>query len=272
MEVEPIVKVAEDMICLIDSPTFGHGFYDAVNRMIGIDHCTVFICDEAAPRTLVAEAKTDRAAIQVRQLASSYITGGYLRDPIWNTCGDASNRTLLRSPVEFADRQYRQEFYEEPNVKHELALTAVRGRERIYASFYRENGSPDFSGHDIDWLRTFGGLIAQVIGKHAEIRLRCQAAKTADSEAEPPQQASRQEIFDQVLAAISNPRTLLTRREAQICASIVLGYTILGISMNLGISVNTVATHRKRAYAKLHISSQNELFARYFSLVQGVAS
>jgi DNA-binding CsgD family transcriptional regulator len=53
---------------------------------------------------------------------------------------------------------------------------------------------------------------------------------------------------------------LLTRREAEVCTGIVLGYTILGLSMNLGISVNTVATHRKRAYAKLRISSQNELF------------
>jgi len=56
----------------------------------------------------------------------------------------------------------------------------------------------------------------------------------------------------------------LTQREADVCAAIALGYTTLGIGLNLGISVNTVATHRKRAYAKLGISCQNELFARYF--------
>ncbi len=61
----------------------------------------------------------------------------------------------------------------------------------------------------------------------------------------------------------------LTQREAEICASIALGYTTLGISLKLGISINTVATHRKRAYAKLGISSQNELFARYFDNMGG---
>ncbi|WP_407671862.1 helix-turn-helix transcriptional regulator [Paraburkholderia acidiphila] len=34
----------------------------------------------------------------------------------------------------------------------------------------------------------------------------------------------------------------------------------MGISLILGISLNTVATHRKRAYAKLCLSSRTELF------------
>jgi DNA-binding CsgD family transcriptional regulator len=268
MDVQPVLKVAEDLVCLIDSSTFGQSFYDTVNRMIGIDHCTVFVCDEATPRTLVAEARTHSAAACVRQLASSYIAGGYLRDPIWNTCEQANSRTLLLSPLEFSDPRYRHEFYEQPNVKNELAVTATRGRERIYASFYRENGSPDFSCGEIEWLQTFGSLIIQVIAKHAEIRLRSREEGPPCAPPEEQHQLSRQQMFQQVLTAISHQSTHLTRREAEICASIVLGYTVLGISMNLGISVNTVATHRKRAYAKLRVSSQNELFARYFSLVQ----
>jgi DNA-binding NarL/FixJ family response regulator len=52
----------------------------------------------------------------------------------------------------------------------------------------------------------------------------------------------------------------------------VLGYTVLGMSLNMRISVNTVATHRKRAYTKLRISSQNELFARYFDTVHRIQS
>ena len=56
----------------------------------------------------------------------------------------------------------------------------------------------------------------------------------------------------------------LTPREAEVCASIVLGWTVRGASSRLQISMHTVATHRKRAYSKLGIGSQNELFARYF--------
>ncbi|WP_189622426.1 helix-turn-helix transcriptional regulator [Novosphingobium colocasiae] len=60
----------------------------------------------------------------------------------------------------------------------------------------------------------------------------------------------------------------LSHREAEICAGIIMGYSTEAIGLNCMISVNTVATHRKRAYAKLGISSQNELFLRYFSAVR----
>ena len=59
----------------------------------------------------------------------------------------------------------------------------------------------------------------------------------------------------------------LTPREAQVCASITLGGNVLDISRTLGISAHTVATHRKRAYFKLGICSQNQLFAFYFEAI-----
>lgn len=53
----------------------------------------------------------------------------------------------------------------------------------------------------------------------------------------------------------------LTPRQTEVCARIVLGYSILAISLELGITQNTVSTLRKRAYSRLGISRQNELFA-----------
>ncbi|MEM7283725.1 MAG: helix-turn-helix transcriptional regulator, partial [Pseudomonadota bacterium] len=53
----------------------------------------------------------------------------------------------------------------------------------------------------------------------------------------------------------------LTDRERQVCARIVLGMTSDGIAADLGVGSQTVLTYRKRAYARLDISSQNALFA-----------
>lgn len=57
----------------------------------------------------------------------------------------------------------------------------------------------------------------------------------------------------------------LTQRELEICAMIVTGHRAEAIGSLLGISPNTVATHRKNAYAKLKISSQTELFGILFT-------
>ena len=52
----------------------------------------------------------------------------------------------------------------------------------------------------------------------------------------------------------------LTGQEAEVCLRILLGITSEGIGIDLGISRNTVLTYRKRAYARLNISSQHQLF------------
>ena len=51
----------------------------------------------------------------------------------------------------------------------------------------------------------------------------------------------------------------LPRRELQVCTLIASGTSSEGIALELGVSLNTVLTYRKRAYVRLGISSQNEL-------------
>lgn len=256
-----LLEPVGDMVSLIGSRAFGSGFYHIINDLIGIDHCTVFMSRGDCPRTLVAEAQSAPTADRVRSLAQNYVRNGYHSDPVWETCKSGKNcQAFILSPQELADDRYRQEFYVKPNIKHELALTTVIADDRIYAGFYRENGKENFSTDSVDILRQCGRAIMQVLQKQGEL----------SHEPEPvrPQPISQKALLERVRAAIVADNNSLTAREAEICASIVLGYTVLGISLNLGISINTVATHRKRAYAKLRVSSQNELFARYFSIVE----
>ena len=53
----------------------------------------------------------------------------------------------------------------------------------------------------------------------------------------------------------------LTRRERDVLARVLLGLTSEGIALDLGIGLNTVLTYRKRAYARLGVTSQAELFS-----------
>ncbi|MEP3423342.1 LuxR C-terminal-related transcriptional regulator [Ascidiaceihabitans sp.] len=69
--------------------------------------------------------------------------------------------------------------------------------------------------------------------------------------------------------AISNERRapledfandILSFREAEIVQLILKGHSSLSISLTLSIALPTVKTHRRNAYAKLGISSQQQLF------------
>ena len=53
----------------------------------------------------------------------------------------------------------------------------------------------------------------------------------------------------------------ITPRETQVVAQVLEGHSSDSIAKNLGISVGTVRIHRRNIYAKLRISSQQELFS-----------
>lgn len=52
----------------------------------------------------------------------------------------------------------------------------------------------------------------------------------------------------------------LTERELDVCARVIIGMTTEAIALELDLRTPTVATYRKRAYARLGISSHYEMF------------
>lgn len=52
----------------------------------------------------------------------------------------------------------------------------------------------------------------------------------------------------------------LTERERKVCALALAGVSIEGSAYELGIKKSSIITYRRRAYARLGISSLNELF------------
>jgi DNA-binding CsgD family transcriptional regulator len=169
---------------------------------------------------------------------------------------------MIVAPTSLCDDAYRREFYDSVNIFEEVALCSEIGGRRLYVAYYRERAKGHFRRSEIELLAACGQSVFSVLNKQADMarRLGCLNVR--------PQPLSRDELLKKVNAAILEDAPQLTQREAEICAGIILGYTVVGLSLNLGISVNTVATHRKRAYAKLRISSQNELFVHYFGLVE----
>src|SRR5207248_737958 len=60
--------------------------------------------------------------------------------------------------------------------------------------------------------------------------------------------------------------TDLSRREAEVCARLLYGYSHCGIALDLGIGKETVMTYRKRSYQRLGIGSPRELLMWYLAL------
>jgi DNA-binding CsgD family transcriptional regulator len=83
----------------------------------------------------------------------------------------------------------------------------------------------------------------------------------AKLEASPPDHR-----IDRIFAGFG--AEVLTEREREVTQLILRGHSSESIGFNLGISLGTVKTHRKNAYAKLGISSQSELLSLFLQAFQ----
>jgi DNA-binding CsgD family transcriptional regulator len=268
-----IIERFGDLIATIGSDAFGSQFYSVFDDALGIEECTVFTFPAPdAPAHLVVEGATDNVRERARALAVDYVSGGYRVDPNVRRCSELSETSIyLARPQAFPDLDYRRHYYDSANVAHELVMLGRAGSTIYYSSFYRSGASTGFSHDDIRAMQSVSGFILKALHRHEELTalLSPQAEPAPVGVApEPVNKTERERIFQHMKEVLLNGPHSLSQREAEVCAGIILGYSTLAIGLNLGISSNTVATHRKRGYAKLGICSQNELFVRYFTTVK----
>jgi DNA-binding CsgD family transcriptional regulator len=203
-----------------------------------------------------ASARSPRVLIAVnhgsspiaRRLADTYIRKYWNLDPanavLDRELRDRRSATLRLQSHEIENIDYRRDCYRTVGLIDRFSLIKVLGNEVVRINFYRRALSGRFNEADLSVLATVADLAITAIGKHEAL---CSPRSTAAQ-------------YDRYCRQLSLGAPCLSSRECQVCALIVLGLRSEGIAHELGLSVNTILSHRRRAYAKLKISSQNELF------------
>jgi DNA-binding CsgD family transcriptional regulator len=217
--------------CLADLGTEAFAqAYVTFAETLGVDQIMVFSIEDTRARCLLSWhfSKTAMAG----KLAETYLDGWYRRDPLLPDLRDApvNSVTLYRLQDIKARMQpdYRHLFFETPGLKAKTTLLAVGESLRLFVSLYQ--GEPAGAECDVDLARLAGRLALL----HFE--------RMADSSLPPP------------LAALSE-------RERAVCLGILSGRKAEAIAADLDVAPSTVITYRKRAYAKLGITSRAGLFA-----------
>jgi DNA-binding CsgD family transcriptional regulator len=155
----------------------------------------------------------------------------------------------------YGDR-YRKIFFEDSEIVDKFATAIWVESACFYVNFYRTTAQGRFSRAQIARLLQLSPAIGAAVARHFQDQ--------ASPEGDPFSRLAG-------LFASREPLTRLTEREREVCLRILAGFSSEAISVDLGIGLHSTLTYRKRAYDKLGISSQNELFAialRLMSLPQ----
>jgi DNA-binding CsgD family transcriptional regulator len=239
---------------------FDERFFRFYDEVLGITYCTVFEFKKFEhARIIMALSTNTEVDKSAKSLAYDYVNGFFQEDPhliaLMSTEKMEHPEWKTGDPQKIEDTEYRTKFYDNPELFHEMVLSYKDKRHSLIATLYRDKKQGPFSSAEKKRASSYVDLSLKLLNKHIDLLNFSPENDKKDN------RTSYQRVYELLMK-----QDVLSPREAEICAMILVGYTTLGISLNLEISINTVATHRKRAYRKLGIATQNELFCKCFEV------
>ena len=232
-------RSAAKLIETVGIASFENDLFNLVHEAIGCMHMNAFFFGQDGGRTLVV-AGNEGASQVAREVGARYIRHYWQLDPVHTRLQqfDMGFHMVEIHSSDIDNASYRDDCYTAVRIAERISLCETRADGTMRANFYHAHG---FSADQKTAIAEAAGLMMPLLWRHAK---GCDRVLRTN------------EDFDLRLSEVA---PALTDRERQVCALIALGVSSEGIGLRLGISINTVLTFRKRAYARLGITSQNEL-------------
>lgn len=227
---------------------FNTAMLESLNGLARVDHYALIRFDGARSARLVTSAS--RAALSVaREVQEDYLDVFQKIDPNRHLFRAARTQMaqVARMPRESVpNTRYRLCCYDRPGLVDRISVVAAERDDWYCLNLFRTRESGCFATREAAAVQEGATLLAALAIKH-------------DRLLSPLGPRSRAERLAETEARLRQIGPGLTPREREVLARIVAGMTSEGIGLDLQIGLNSVLTYRKRGYARLRISSQNEL-------------
>lgn len=238
------------------SASFGGALVDSMQKLAHCDHCTFIEYDyDYSAKTLVSNGAID--ATLAIDCAKIYDANLYRLDPNFEYVRGLkkNGESLVKQQFrrDMINQEYRSRLFDRCHVQEKVTVLFKTSNNVLSLNLYRLNSSSFSTPLQLDWTKHNSNLLISILQKHVELNRRSRGS------------SFDRDWIERRLTALF-PK-LLTEREREVCLHIVLGSTSEMIAHNLDISINTVLTHRRNAYEKLSICTQNQLFCL---LVEGL--
>jgi DNA-binding CsgD family transcriptional regulator len=237
-------------VAALGTAEFAAELLSALKRIVAIDHLSLIRFDDPS-RPPIFESAIWRSSTHTAEVQRAYLGGLYRHDPSLTLAyGIEGVRVLRVRRDSIADSSYRDAIFVRAGIRERLTIAATDGARLVTLNLYRRDQSGAFAAGEIDTVESLAELLAALAVKH--VRMVGALLRSRD----------RSDRVAALMARLAALDDRLTGRELDVLARVLLGMTSEGIALDLRISVNTVVTYRKRAYGRLGVSSQAELFAR----------
>ena len=234
-----------------DQSAFAGEVLRVLGDAVGISQCTIFAYEFGnRPRTVsVADHRGGRFLRDVADVYSRlfYVLDGNQQIITGPTAASAGPAMLMQrqSSEDIVHEGYRTACYSDPHVSDRLSLL-VQPVDRIWLSvnLYRDREHANFTPQEIALVEALAPLVGHSARHHYALHGQSQAG-----------------IPQLMLAKLRARCPALAKRELDVLRGVLEGLTAAEIGDALGIKPASVVTYQKRAYQRLGISGQRQLFA-----------
>jgi DNA-binding CsgD family transcriptional regulator len=238
------------LIEAVGRPDFAPTLMEVIGRFLPVAHFSALLQGAKTGVQVVA------AASRARDDTSSTIARAYARQYFRN---DPTRRTTLGEDLaqhvalthlrssDLGHSPYRRECYDKPGIIERLSVTCGNNDTADSLNLYRTHQEGPFGPAEYEIAIETAALLMPFIRRHYAL-----SASPA---------AARGEMVTRFAKRLESLPSGLAQREIEVCARALIGMSVEATALDLEIRPTSVTTYRQRAYHKLGISSQHELFA-----------
>lgn len=257
-------RALAQVVKALNNPEFPQALAHFVRQLISFDNLILLIYNREKTPVVLYREFTDPVVYSF--MDTDYIGGAYVLDPFYQAHLNGLKRGVHRifdlAPDRFKQTRYFEIYYQKTTLIDELTVFAGLSPDiTITACFGKDRSSSKlFSKREQETLKAYG----QTLGALIETYWRDYPMEQTDAEHGEP-------LLDRLKTALKAEKGIqLSPRQAEVAMFILQGHSSLSISLNLGISTETVKVFRRQLYAKCNVSSQAELFALIMPLFSGL--
>ncbi len=246
----------------IGDEAFPQILVDALKSLTDFDYSVVFAYYQSErPFCLFHTFSPEKRIIFV----DDYLKGPYLLDPFFKACGRHVDTGLYRlreiAPDRFYQSEYYRSYYVQTGLSDEICYTFYLPKGvAVVISLMRSGESSRFSAREVRLLESVVPIVVSLAQRHWQ-----DVPEKFDLETAAGELYEERSLIENTVSTLFSKR--ITPRETQVVAQVLEGHSSDSIAKDLGISVGTVRIHRRNIYAKLQISSQQELFSIFFKKI-----
>ncbi len=249
-------------ISSLGAEKFPQRLFDAIKTVTEFDNSVMFAYyKKEKPLCLYHTFSPKQRVVFV----DDYLKGPYLLDPFFTACSRQVAPGLYRlrdiAPDRFYQSEYYRSYYVRTGLSEELCyLFYLPTGVAVVISLMRSESSSRFSARQFRLLENASPIIISLAQYHWQDIPGSLCGENEDGDTHHDHS-----LIANTVGNLFGQR--ITPRETQIVVQVLEGHSSESVAQSLGISVGTVRIHRRNIYAKLQISSQQELFSMFFKKI-----